>query len=269
MDKRWVHLSRLSVEYQEGARNFVENAHANVINSDFVICPCINCKNLQRHHYDIVYEHLVIRGMNPSYTTWVFHGECVDRQMDQNIDEEELMNVVSDAEISYHEKAYKSKLGAWKKTKMKLKRKENITRVDVWIEGHKRKKNKPLSEAVQTTMDEINQLRESTRPPNDNNINEDSLAKVLGAEKRGRVRGLRFGTTPSRAELEATNNQVASLKEMINMIIKQNELLLNRGGQVEDAVGSHPHVFMPQYSLGPSFKHATCNGFSLVKAQLN
>ncbi|KAL5752654.1 hypothetical protein ACOSQ2_023161 [Xanthoceras sorbifolium] len=77
---------------------------------------------------------------------------------------------------------------------------EKITKVDVWIEGHKRKKNKSLSEAVQTTMNEINQLRESTCPPNDNNINEDSLAKVLGAEKRGRVRSLGFGATPSRVQ---------------------------------------------------------------------
>ncbi|KAL5834198.1 hypothetical protein ACOSQ4_013695 [Xanthoceras sorbifolium] len=134
---------------------------------------------------------------------------------------------------------------------------EKITRVDVWIEGHKRKKNKPLSEAVQTTMDEINQLRESTCPPNDNNINEDSLVKVLGTEKRGRVRGLGFGATSSRvqtqiqsggrikqleAELKATNDQVASLKDMI---MKQNDHLLNRGVQMEDAVGSH--VYTPPY----------------------
>ncbi|KAL5742079.1 hypothetical protein ACOSP7_028811 [Xanthoceras sorbifolium] len=113
---------------------------------------------------------------------------------------------------------------------------EKIIRIDVWIEGHKRKKNKPLSEA-----DEINQLRESTCPPNDNNINEDSLAKVLGAKKRGRVRSLGFGATPSRvqtqiqsggrvkqleAELEATNDQVASFKEMINMIMKQNDQVI-------------------------------------------
>ncbi|KAL5765474.1 hypothetical protein ACOSP7_016091 [Xanthoceras sorbifolium] len=155
-----------------------------------------------------------------------------------------------------------------------------ITRVDVWIEGHKRKKNKSLSEAVQTAMNEINQLQELTCPPNDNNINEDSLAKVLGAEKRGRVRGLGFGATSSRvqtqiqsggrvkqleAELEATNDQVASLKEMINMI------LLNRDVQVEDVVGSHvctpPHVFTPhsQHGSGPmmqdmsQFENARCH----------
>ncbi|KAL5808642.1 hypothetical protein ACOSQ3_029333 [Xanthoceras sorbifolium] len=117
--------------------------------------------------------------------------------------------------------------------------------------------------------DEINQLRESTCPPNDNNINEDSLAKVLGAKKRGRVRSLGFGATPSRvqtqiqsggrvkqleAELEATNDQVTSFKEMINMIMKQNDQLLNRGVQMEDATGSHvytpPHVFTPQSQHG-------------------
>ncbi|KAL5733870.1 hypothetical protein ACOSP7_031731 [Xanthoceras sorbifolium] len=160
---------------------------------------------------------------------------------------------------------------------------EKITRVDVWIEGHKRKKNKPLSEAVQTTMDEINQLRESTCPPNDNNINEDSLVKVLGAEKRGRVKGLGFGATSSRvqtqiqsggrikqleAELKATNDQVASLKDMI---MKQNDQLLNRGVQMEDAVGSHvytpPHVFTPQSQHGSvpmtqdmsKFENARCH----------
>ncbi|KAL5798628.1 hypothetical protein ACOSQ2_003448 [Xanthoceras sorbifolium] len=131
------------------------------------------------------------------------------------------------------------------------------------LKGIKEKKNKPLSEAVQTGMDEINQLRESTYLPNDNNINEDSLAKVLGVEKHEKFRGLGFGATPSQvhtqiqsrgrikkleAELEVTSDQVTSLKEMINMIIKQNDQLLNRGVQVEDAVGSHtctsPHVFM-------------------------
>ncbi|KAL5787360.1 hypothetical protein ACOSP7_004309 [Xanthoceras sorbifolium] len=119
--------------------------------------------------------------------------------------------------------------------KEKEKDPEKITRVYIWIEGHKRKKNKPLSEVVQTTMDEISQLRESTCPPNDNNINEDSLTKVLGAEKRRRVRGLGFEATPSRvqtqiqsegrvkqleAELKAINDQVASLKDMI---MKQND----------------------------------------------
>ncbi|KAL5752345.1 hypothetical protein ACOSQ2_022852 [Xanthoceras sorbifolium] len=181
--------------------------------------------------------------------------------------------------------------GDWIEFKNKAKEKgkdpEKITRVDVWIEGHKRKKNKPLSEAVQTIMDEINQLRGSTCPPNDNNINEDSLAKVLGAEKRGRVRGLGFGATPSRvqtqiqsggrvkqleAELEATNDQVASLKKMINMIMKQNDQLLNRGIQMEDAAGSHvytpPHVFTPQSQHGSVLMTQDMSKFENARYQI-
>ncbi|KAL5825739.1 hypothetical protein ACOSQ3_021802 [Xanthoceras sorbifolium] len=119
--------------------------------------------------------------------------------------------------------------------------------------------NCPVSGWLKGIYNEINQLQESICPSNDNNIKEDSLAKVLGAEKCERVRGLGFRATPSRvqtqiqyvgrvkqleAKLEATNDQVTSLKEMINKIMKQNKQLLNRGVQVKDAVGSHactPH----------------------------
>ncbi|KAL5787354.1 hypothetical protein ACOSP7_004303 [Xanthoceras sorbifolium] len=168
----------------------------------------------------------------------------------------------------------------FKKNEAKEKEKdpEKITRVYIWIEGHKRKKNNPLSEAVQTTMDEISQLRESTCPPNDNNINEDSLTKVLEAEKRGRVRGLGFEATPSRvqtqiqsggrvkqleAELKATNDQVASLKDMI---MKQNDQLLHRGVQMEDAAGSYvytlphcQHGSVPMTQDMSKFENARCH----------
>lgn len=56
-------------------RNFVNNARACLGNLDVIVCPCRYCKNLQRHHFDIVYEHLVIKGMDPTYTNWVLHGE--------------------------------------------------------------------------------------------------------------------------------------------------------------------------------------------------
>lgn len=27
------------------------------------------------HHYNTVYEHLIIKGMDPTYSVWLFHGE--------------------------------------------------------------------------------------------------------------------------------------------------------------------------------------------------
>ena len=155
MDKAWVHLSRLfflfleeldlinlvtklkhlnllmnikfacrfSEEYRDGARNFVNLAHEN-LNSEMIGCPCVKCRNLKHHHFDTVYEHLVIKGMDPTYTTWVLHGEQPSKpnmedvempdsfrmfkdfymQHDEVIEnpqdgrEEEIENLVSDAE---------------------------------------------------------------------------------------------------------------------------------------------------------------------------
>ncbi|XP_022860332.1 uncharacterized protein LOC111380901 [Olea europaea var. sylvestris] len=74
MDKEWLHLSRFSEQYRAGAHNFIERARENS-NSEMILCPCVKCRNLMHHHYDIVYEHLVIQGMDPAYSVWIFHGE--------------------------------------------------------------------------------------------------------------------------------------------------------------------------------------------------
>lgn len=66
---------RHSDEYRKGARDFVNSARANSGNLDIIVCPCIRCKNVQRHHFDLVYEHLVMKGMDPTYNTWVLNGE--------------------------------------------------------------------------------------------------------------------------------------------------------------------------------------------------
>ncbi|KAK4846894.1 hypothetical protein QYF36_023062 [Acer negundo] len=75
-------------------------------------------------------------------------------------------------------------------------------------------------------------------PPNDNNLKENSLTEGLGPERRGRVRGLGFGATPSQvnaqihsggrvkeleAKLKATNGQVASFQDTVTAVVKQNE----------------------------------------------
>ncbi|KAK3219596.1 hypothetical protein Dsin_013566 [Dipteronia sinensis] len=104
-----------------------------------IVCPCIHCKNVERQRYDVVYEHLVRKGMDPSYTTWVLHGErasaslqyedakltetyqmCKDQISGQEGDvegdackmsEEEILSLVKDVEIPLY-------LGCTKYTRM-------------------------------------------------------------------------------------------------------------------------------------------------------
>ncbi|KAL5718941.1 hypothetical protein ACHQM5_011792 [Ranunculus cassubicifolius] len=57
MDKAWVHLTS---------------------------CPCGDFQNLFHHKTSVVYEHLVIKGMDKSYKTWVLHGEDISSRKNGN-----------------------------------------------------------------------------------------------------------------------------------------------------------------------------------------
>lgn len=69
-------------------------------------------------------------------------------------------------------------------------------------------------------------------------MNDDAIARVLGRDKRGQVRGLGFGVTLSRIDgqvrseqkvrvlelkLKETNDMVAKMQEMMAQVMKQNE----------------------------------------------
>lgn len=78
MDKEWLKMPWFSKEFINGARRFVQIAQTNAMNSERIVCPCSKCKNLRHHEPKIVVDHLVKKGMDPTYTTWVFHGEMPD-----------------------------------------------------------------------------------------------------------------------------------------------------------------------------------------------
>ncbi|KAL5556693.1 hypothetical protein UlMin_038929 [Ulmus minor] len=92
MNKDWVHLNRVTDEYLQGAWNFVKSVEKNFGHPEKILCPCKSCRNLSHQLVNIVYEHLVIKGMDPTYTQWYFHGE------DVNEDEEMVgLNIGGDA----------------------------------------------------------------------------------------------------------------------------------------------------------------------------
>jgi hypothetical protein len=69
-------ICRVAEEYRVGAHNFVNMARVNEGNIDTIVCSCVLCRNLKHLHSEEVYKHLVIHGMDSTYTTWVLHGEC-------------------------------------------------------------------------------------------------------------------------------------------------------------------------------------------------
>ncbi|XP_031127577.1 uncharacterized protein LOC116029669 [Ipomoea triloba] len=76
MDKSWMNASRISQEYDNGVKNFINFAKNNLPGSnERLLCPYKKCCNQKRLCVKDVYDDLICHVINPSYTKWIWHGE--------------------------------------------------------------------------------------------------------------------------------------------------------------------------------------------------
>lgn len=54
---------RVDPAYERGATKFVREVAAASGGIDMIVCPCIDCRNIDRHCESVVVAHLVTRGM--------------------------------------------------------------------------------------------------------------------------------------------------------------------------------------------------------------
>lgn len=66
---------RLSDEYLNGVKEFLDFAFSHSSQPDKILCPCINCNNVYYKSRDEVQFDLVSKGIVPSYINWYYHGE--------------------------------------------------------------------------------------------------------------------------------------------------------------------------------------------------
>ena len=77
MNRQWMYLDkRISSEYINGLRGFLDFAEANKPPSGFIIYPCKMCKN-QKDYSSIksLHDHLYKWGFMQNYFVWTKHGE--------------------------------------------------------------------------------------------------------------------------------------------------------------------------------------------------
>ena len=94
MDKRWIWCNdKLSTEYTNGVKSFIELAKHHLDNDNKTRCPCPHCRNVYVQHITVVERHLMVKGFSRDYQNWIFHGEPMTLSGD-----DDLENVEDDAE---------------------------------------------------------------------------------------------------------------------------------------------------------------------------
>jgi len=81
MDRDWINLPRISVEYKNGVEEFIKFAQRYDGRSDDEVkfrCPCVNYLNGRKLNATHVREHLICDGFLRSYIIWTWHDELID-----------------------------------------------------------------------------------------------------------------------------------------------------------------------------------------------
>ncbi|KAL4344816.1 hypothetical protein AHAS_Ahas11G0216200 [Arachis hypogaea] len=90
MGKRWTSLPRHTEGYQHGVNSFLDFAFSKGRQQgQEILCPCSIRNNFSWGRRDEVYDHLISKEFQRSYTVWVHHGERITH-VDSDSDEVEV-----------------------------------------------------------------------------------------------------------------------------------------------------------------------------------
>ncbi|XP_039855268.1 uncharacterized protein LOC120713350 [Panicum virgatum] len=81
MDRPWVHSKLFSPEHIDGVKEFMSFIREKFSDKVEILCPCGRCLNQKYQCQAIVKKHILINGMDSSYTRWIHHGENSDEDV--------------------------------------------------------------------------------------------------------------------------------------------------------------------------------------------
>ncbi|XP_012840459.1 PREDICTED: uncharacterized protein LOC105960350 isoform X2 [Erythranthe guttata] len=113
----------------------------------------------------------------------------------------------------------------------------SVSRVKVWIKSRTKKDGTPVNTTVSETIEKLNEFEIDSPSSSTTNVREDSLTKVLGQDRCGRVRGMGREMTMSKLALfQIKSDYVAEMEERI----KKLENIVNTG--VKDKIQENAKV---------------------------
>ncbi|XP_031106358.1 uncharacterized protein LOC116011008 [Ipomoea triloba] len=131
MDKSWMNVSRISKEYEDGVKKFINFAKNNLLDSnEMFLCPCKKCCNQKKLCEKDIFDDLFYNGINLSYTKWIWDSESnvattfnmyVDNEANEDDESEDQLDEMfrnveeefTDRSNEFDELLYDSKLPLW------------------------------------------------------------------------------------------------------------------------------------------------------------
>ena len=73
-----MHSKLFSPEYIDGVKEFMNFIQGKFNENVEILCPCSRCLNQKYRKQDVVRKHILMNGMETTYTRWIHHGESLD-----------------------------------------------------------------------------------------------------------------------------------------------------------------------------------------------
>ncbi|GJU36805.1 kinesin-like protein KIN-5B [Tanacetum coccineum] len=100
MDKSWMNIvHRLSdPRYELGVMKFLDFAYCDKDRSLEIPCPCKICHNFRPQKKDVVYSHLMQKGISLDYIRWIEHGETLTSHSEDYVDDGEDDTLIDESD---------------------------------------------------------------------------------------------------------------------------------------------------------------------------
>ncbi|KAJ6854138.1 carboxypeptidase SOL1 [Iris pallida] len=161
---------------------------------------------------------------------------------------------------SHHKLPHTMSRRGYARLEQKMKKEDpsniEISRVDLWSEGHKSKNPKQANASVVESLKKIQEIKESQSSTQiSSSLRDDALSKVLGEDRPGRtVIGLGFGVTITKLNAQAHSSKIIhALEDKVNRLEDKLDKLIEQG---EKRTGQE-RVQSPQVVSTPESHHAS------------
>ncbi|WVZ56366.1 LOW QUALITY PROTEIN: hypothetical protein U9M48_006912, partial [Paspalum notatum var. saurae] len=84
--KSWINDRQFSPAYIKGVKAFMCFVREHCDVNAPIHCPCSGCSNRKHGHTAQVEDHIYIYGMSSTYTRWIYHGEPLIAETNENVE---------------------------------------------------------------------------------------------------------------------------------------------------------------------------------------